>query len=85
MISNRGGGKKAINNVEVTDGTNKNWPMIKTDEQIDRQDLCTQLMDSIDMKAFTILSGTSPLCCAVTKLAELGCFIILAKKCRALY
>lgn len=30
--------------------------MIKTDEQIDRQVLCTQLMDSIDMKAFTMLT-----------------------------
>ncbi|CAH2231020.1 jg3465 [Pararge aegeria aegeria] len=76
VISNRFGGKKAINNVEVTDGTNKSWPMIKTDEQIDRQDLCTQLMDSIDMKAFTILSGTLPLCDGVTKLAELRCFIL---------
>lgn len=43
--------KQPINNV-VTDRTNMDWPMIKTDEQIDRQDLCTQLMDSIDMKAF---------------------------------
>lgn len=53
------GGKQPINNVEVTDRTNKNWPMIKTDEQIDRQDLCTQLMDSIDMKAFTVGTATN--------------------------
>lgn len=31
--------------------------MIKTDEQIERQVLCTQLMDSIDMKAFTMLTS----------------------------
>lgn len=47
--------------------------MIKTDEQIDRQDLCTQLMDSIDMKAFTILPWTFLLYRDITKLAKLRC------------
>lgn len=65
------GGKQPINNVEVTDRTNKNWPMIKTDEQIDRQDLCTQLMDSIDMKAFTVLPRILLLYCVVAELAKL--------------